>query len=500
MRFDADGRLHVASVLGNEIVVVDPETGDVVSTVGANAKVVGPDDIAFGADGSLYWTSFSAGEVWKVAPDGTSSGQAVRPGVNGIAFSPDGRLFVTVAFMGDALLRLDPDLVLPPKVIAEKIGFLNGIDWGPDGRLYGPVWTTGEVVCVDVGTGRITPVASGFNVPSAVKFDSKGNLCVGEQATGRVFRVDVATGAKEMTAALTPGLDNLAFDSRDRLFVSHGQDGSVFEILDSGAVRTVCAGGMIAPGGIAVVEADGGETVLVADFWTLRGLDCVSGAEKMCHRHSIGQKGCVTSPFTVSADGAKVIVSSRLPRDVVQVFDLVGGVVLEEYTGFDNVLCAVRFGGDIVVTERGTASVVAVSPADPARRRVLASGLGVPAGLAASDGSLWVSDWATGMVLQIAAGGTVLPSPLLVAEGLEYPEGLAVDTNGDLLVVEAEAGRLTRINLRTGAVTVEAGGLAPCLVSDDPTWIFNGVAVGPSGTIYVTSDTDAAVYRIARQR
>lgn len=500
MRFDGENRLHVASVLGNEIVVVDTETGDVVSTVGANAKVVGPDDIAFGPDGSLYWTSFSAGEVWKVAPDGTVSGEAIRPGVNGIAFSPDGRLFVTVAFMGDALYELDLNLVFPPRLIAEKMGFLNGIDWGSDGFLYGPVWTTGEIVRVAVDTGQITPVASGFDIPSAVKFDSGGNLHVVEQATGDVYRVDIATGTKQRLARITPGLDNLAFDSEGRLFVSHGQDGSVFEVLASGAVRTVCEGGMIAPGGIAVTSAGGGETVLVADFWTLRGIDCRSGSETMCHRHSIGQKGCVTSPFTVSADGPNVVLSSRLPRDVVQVYDPAAGRVLEEYTGFDDVLDAIRFQGDIVVAEGGTNSVIAVSPGEPDKRRVVASGLGVPAGLAAAGGNLWVSNWATGMVLQIVADGKALPSPVIVAEGLEYPEGLAVDTNGDLLVVEAEAGRLSRIDLRTHKVTVEAGGLAPCLLSDDPTWIFNGVAVGPSGIIYVTSDTDGAVYRIEPHR
>ena len=29
-----------------------------------------------------------------------------------------------------------------------------------------------------------------------------------------------------------------------------------------------------------------------------------------------------------------------------------------------------------------------------------------------------------------------------------------------------------------------------------PTYIFNGVAVGPSGTIYVTGDVDNVLYRI----
>ena len=50
------------------------------------------------------------------------------------------------------------------------------MDWGPDGRLYGPRWFNNEVVSVDVDTGDIRKEASGFIVPAAVKFNSKGEL------------------------------------------------------------------------------------------------------------------------------------------------------------------------------------------------------------------------------------------------------------------------------------------------------------------------------------
>jgi sugar lactone lactonase YvrE len=148
----------------------------------------------------------------------------------------------------------------------------------------------------------------------------------------------------------------------------------------------------------------------------------------------------------------------------------------------------VRFQGDVVVCERGTGSVVRLSAAEPTTRTVLASGLGLPAGLAATGQDLWVSDWATGRVLEVVAGGRVHKRPRVLAEGLAYPEGLAVCADGSLLVVEAEAGRLTRIDPRSGKVTTVWDGLAPCLQGDHPTWIFNGVAVDASGTIYLTSD------------
>jgi DNA-binding beta-propeller fold protein YncE len=100
------------------------------------------------------------------------------------------------------------------------------------------------------------------------------------------------------------------------------------------------------------------------------------------------------------------------------------------------------------------------------------------------------------MVLKIVADGKQLDRPIHVAKGLTYPEGLAVDLDGSLLVVEGEARRLTRIDPVTGSKTTVAEDLDICLQGDHPTWVFNGVAVGPSGTIYVTGDVTNSLYAL----
>jgi len=60
------------------------------------------------------------------------------------------------------------------------------------------------------------------------------------------------------------------------------------------------------------------------------------------------------------------------------------------------------------------------------------------------------------------------------------------------VVVESKAARLSRINLLTGEVSTVAKDLAidgsPSPVGLPPSSIFHGVAVGPTGTIYVTGD------------
>ena len=515
--FDSEDRLHIASVAGREIVVMDPKSGRILNRLGTDVGVEGPDDLAFGPDGSLYWTAITTGEVGRLSPDGVKSTVAwLTPGVNPITFSDDGRLFVGQCFMDDGLYELDPNLVDPPRLVADGFGCLNGMDWGADNRLYSAMPFHQQVVSIDVDscTGSLDPwnecdieiVATGFGVPPAAKFDSQGRLHVVDALTGEILRVDTETGDKEVIAQLMPKkIDNLAFDSRDRLFVSNSDDGSIHQVLPSGEMRTVSKGGMMAPGGVAVLPRPHGESVFVADFWSLSEFNGLTGRPKSIEHHFFDPFG-FTAPFTVSPDGENLVLSSWLSNQV-QVWDPQMHMVLENYLDFAVPLNAIRFQGYLVVAELGTGSVVRqISPGPPPVRETLADGLAVPAGLTATDGDLWVSDWLTGIVWQIVDEGVTLPSPIPVAElGFfsSFPEGLDVDVDGSLLVVETGAGRLSRIDLTTGEVSVVAEGLAlgaEALPGMAPTGNFNGVAVGPSGAIYVTGDIANVLYRFKPSR
>jgi len=254
---------------------------------------------------------------------------------------------------------------------------------------------------------------------------------------------------------------------------------------------------MIAPGGVAVLPGEKGRSVFVADFWTLREFDGETGGEVGVLRHRIGAPGGMTSPFTVSADGDNLILTSWLPRSSVQVFDPRKAEVIEEYRDFPEPINAVRFRGDTVVAERKSGSLISIDHEHPAGRRTIASDPAAPAGLACTEDDLWVSDAVLGAVLKVVEGGVVLSPPRPLARDLAGPEGLAVDPHGDLLVVESDAGRLSRIDAVTGEIETVADGFAPCLQSDHPTWIFNGVAVAADGVIYLTCDAGNTLYRIS---
>ncbi len=513
-----DGNLYVASVLGLEIVVMDKQNGKIIKRLGQEVGVKGPDDLVFGPDGSLYWTNILLGTVGRLKPDGTTSEQFVDLGVNPITFSPEGRLFVGLDFLGDGLYELDPNLIEPPRhIIASTpenpfpLGFFNAFDFGPDGLLYGPLFAAGMVIKVDVGgpgdpvstnpfvDGTAEVVADGFHNPASAKFDPDGLLTVLDQ-TGEVFKINTQTGEKTLFLNnLDPGLDNMVFDTDGTLYMTNNDFGWVVEILKSGQPRTLSGGGMIFPQGLAVLPGSNNQdAVFVADQYYLRQFNGNNGREGNSYKGPLIPESELTliSPMNISADGENLIISSWF-AGAVQVFDPQAGQVLENYI-MGAPIDAVRCKDDIVVSDIGLGGVVWASdhsmivPID--NTNVFA-----PGGLATDGETVWMADWGTGIVWQIGFDGKTPQAPVPVASGLSFPEGLAFDLDGSLLVIETGTSSLSRIDLTTGEKTKVVDGLelsGPGLEGYPPTWSFDGVDVGLSGDIYISGGGKNVIYRL----
>jgi len=503
LRFGPDGMLYVAS-FGPGIVALHPETGQMVGLLGPEQGVVGPEDVGFGTDGSLYWSEMFTGNVGRRAPDGTVTHQMLAPGVNPFALSADGRLFTTVCWWGDMLVELDPDLVDPPLPVLENLGWLKGLEFGPDGKLYGASVLGGQVVRIDLTQTppAVEPVATGFAAPFTAKFDSAGKLIVNDRPLGNIYRVDPADGSRELIAHLDFGIDNVAIGPGDRLFVSSYSDGIVAEVLGDGTLRMLLPGGLIMPSAPAVIARPDGESLWVPNMLGMREYDTATGALRSTLRYMFMPPPAFGGASTAAAAGDTLVTAMFFPAPAVQVLDAATGAVVEDYRDFTMPINALQFQGDLVVVELGTAAGEAkVTRAGAGGRTTLADAsmnIFVPVGLAATGDDLWVSDWASGMVWQLVADGVQLAPPRPVATGLSGPEGLAVDLDGTLLVVEASAQRLSRIDPATGAVRAVASGLALGMAGFGimpPFGFVNGVAVGRDGALYVTAELANAVYR-----
>ncbi|MDP4640747.1 MAG: hypothetical protein NWR61_05650 [Pseudomonadales bacterium] len=487
--FGPDGRLYAASVVGSNITIMDPNTGEILQRLGAAEGVFGPDDLAFAADGSFFWTSILTGEVagFNAAGERVVAAQ-LTPGVNPITFSDDGRLFVSQCFFGTGLFEVDPLGVNPPRTIAADLGpgcGLNGMDWGPDGRLYGPRWFTGEVVSFNVDDNTMRVEASGLQTPAAVKFNSRGELFVLDTGTGEVFKV--TDNVKTLVATLTPGLDNFAFDKTDRLYVSSFTDGFIKRVEADGSLTSIQPGGLSHPGGMAWA----GKQLAVADLHAIRFFDPSNGAELRVHRNVLGV-GEVGGAINLAADGDNLILVSWVDNDV-RVWDPASGKILERYSNLQAPVAAVRYAGQLLATEHGTNRVISLA-ADGVRGVFAMTS---PSGLVVHAGALYVTDRESGSVYQLGANNQLLAAPQQVITGLVTPEGIA-SLGADFVIVEGATGHIKRVTLdgaQTLLATIPAGTPAPG-PAQPPSMVFNGVAVGPDGTIYATGETSRKLYTI----
>ncbi len=490
LAFDANGVLYAGSVVGHSIYRVDTATGAVTSFVGAPDGMA--DDLVFLADGTVVWTSIQHGVVRARKGDGPVRKLADLVSVNSINVRKDGRLFAAQVFGGDGLWELDPAGARPPRLILKDLGGFNGFDIGPDGKLYGPLWFKRQVVRIDPDSGALDVVADGFGTPAAANFDSKWNLYVLDTARGEVVRVDIRSGRKQVVAKLATALDNLAIDSRDRLFVSNMADNGIQEIdVRTGAARQVVKGALAIPLGVAAVTDSARDTLYVADVFALRTVDGNGKVTDVARSHAAGTP--IGYPVAITANPRHVIVTNnegpvqRYERSTMRLVqswnDTHGGNAIEMPSG----------ALIVAQTTRGELSRITGNGATEQRAAVVAD-LAAPLGLAiAGDDAVYVSEMAAGRVTRIDINSG---ARRVIAQGLDRPQGIATDGSG-VLVVEAGKARVVRVEPESGAVEVIARDL-PIALANVPITL-SGVTVGAGGTIYVTSDVENSIWRLKKR-
>jgi sugar lactone lactonase YvrE len=506
LAFNKDDQLFAGSVIGQTLYRVQVDTGEVDRVIDAPTGMA--DDIAFADDGTMAWTAFLIGKVYIRKPNGKTIEVANgMSGPNSIAFGKDGRLFVSEVFLGDALYEIDlknvdkPDFKPFPRAelrrIAEKMGGLNGFEiHRDDGFLYGPLWFKGEVVKVNLETGAMDVIASGFKIPAAANIDpqNRDNLYVVDTGTGGVWSVSLTSKAKKLVASMKPGLDNLAFDSRGRLFVTSMTDNGIYLVdKHTGAARTIVEGKLAVPADLAVTTEGGKETVHVADVFSYRTVDGQSGAVSDVLRVH-GETHAY--PIGISVGPKHVLLSSWFSNTVEKV-DRKTGKLTATLTGFAAPVDALEAAdGSIYVAELASGNLVKVSP-DGKVRSVVAKELRGPVAMAQGPGNLiYITEIAGGAVLQI---DVATGARRVVADGLAGPEGIDVGPDGRLFVAEVGQKRVVAIDPSSGAKTVIASnldiGLAP-FPGGPPALVPTGVAVARSGNVYVSSDLRNALYKL----
>lgn len=490
-----DGTLLVGSVVGRSIYEVNRETGAVSTYIGPPTGMA--DDLEEAPSSSPYagalgYTAFMEGEYRLSLPDGTTRTLATGlPGLNSTAWTKAGRLFATQVFLGDALYELDPTGANPPRKIMEGMGGLNGFDIGPDGKIYGPLWFKGQIARIDPDTASLEVIAEGFSIPAAANFNSKGELFAVDTVRGEVVQVDVNTGTRTVVARAHPAIDNLAFAPDDTLYITNMADNAVIEVDPAtGQTKTLVSGKLAVAGGLAV----SGNTLYVADVFSARAIDLTTlGVRDIARAYA----SHIENPMVIAAHGNAVYVASWFSGTVQKVDPATGDILATAHGLAAPHDVEVAADGTVYVSELGTNTIWKMSE-DLNQKELLSNGLQGPAMLALGpDGALYVGELGTAQIKRIdPATGTATTA----AKDLQGAEGFTFGPDGRLYVAEVGAARVIAIDAAGQREVIAenlpigfegpAGGL--------PTYIPTDLAFGPDGTLYLSSDTEATIYKISR--
>ncbi|RCV48790.1 NHL repeat-containing protein [Marinitenerispora sediminis] len=428
-----------------------PGTRPRAGRLNAPSRLRGSNGLAFGPDGRLYVAQFLAGQISAVDP-ATGDVEVVVPmdgpvqAPDDLAFGADGSMYIADLVPG-RVWRRGPEgsyTLVSGEVVAP-----NGITCVGD-RLFVNEMRPGGRLLELFPDGRDPVVLTeGLALGNAMQLGPDGRLYYPHMLTDQVWRIAPDGGAPELVAEDVHQPVAVRFDRAGVLHVlSRGAEGIVTRVdLHGTGARTLVTSGIVgldnaafdaenrmfvssyASGGVTELRPDGRTRPLVR-----RGLNGPYGVTvDLGGRVYAADHYRLASP--APSDGGGPVPASRASE---------GG-------GLTSVLLLPSFAHG-VASAGGlvhlTSQYGEVRTYDPARgtTRERAAGLAEPAGIAVGpDGSLVVAEAGAGRVVAIDGGDTVT----VLAEGLEHPVDVAFDTEGRCYVSDDRLGAVLR--LREGA-------------------------------------------------
>ena len=245
-----------------------------VATVGTLTEIAqgmgAPDDVAVGADGTIYFSDLGVNKVLALTADGTVEPVSPRmQAPEGIVALNDGSLIV--AEQGtNKLYRLDPT--------TQQLTLWYAVDNrtanpGIDGLSSDP--TTGDLLIPDSPTGRLlrlsadgqklTEIASGFRRPTGLALTADGTLYICDEYGQFIKRITLNgvghAQSKAQLVAYVPSPDDILL-APDGTLIVNSLYGTIWQIDPATGKLTSLVTGLRAPHGIAW-DMDG--NLIIAD-------------------------------------------------------------------------------------------------------------------------------------------------------------------------------------------------------------------------------------------
>jgi sugar lactone lactonase YvrE len=400
----------------------------------------GVDAVAVDADGSVYVGENSRGRIRKIDPEGlitTIAGTGVRGATSDL---PRAGLDANVS-PGDFALF--------------------------DGYLYFTDTVASRVVRMELATGIIEFVASGFSSVRGIAIDDEGNVYVADSSSHRVRRISASTGSVSTFAGTGTGSP---------------PDGN-------GGVAT--SANIYGPWGVAVDSENLYISTILGDRVRRVNLET---------RIISTYAGTGSESFS-GDDGPATSAAIYGPRHLA--LDSAGNLLIADYNNGrirkvnkeDGIITTVAGGIDCCFIAEDVSAVQTYLPA--------------PSGFAlAADDTMYIGDGRNHLLRRVLpdgiiatiAGGASPDADLAQNARINGPYGMVSDRDGNVIIADRDASRVLRLNRKTGKITVIAGTGTRGFSGDGSAGeeadldLPTDVAVDEEGNIYIA---DSALLQVA---
>lgn len=411
-------------------------------------RLWGSNGVAFGPDGRLYVAQFLAGQISAVDP-ATGDLDVIVPmdgpvqSPDDLAFGANGSMYIADLVPG-RVWRRSPDGEYT--LVSDEVKVPNGITCVGDRLFVNEMRPGGRLLELFPDGGEAVVLTEGLALGNAMQLGPDGWLYYPHMMTGQVWRIPPDGGVPEMVAEDVHEPVAVRFDQGGVLHVlSRGVEGIVTRIdLHGSGSRTLVSSGLVgldnaafdaenrmfvssyASGGITELHPDGRTREVVP-----RGLDGPYGVTvDLGGAVYVGDHYRLASP--APSDEGDITSHTLLPPFVHGVTNAAGFVhITSQY-------------GDVHTYDP-----------DQGTTRERATGLDQPVGITVGpDGSLVVAESGAGRVVAVDDSDTVT----VLTEGLDHPVDVAFDTVGRCYVSDDRLGAVLRIK-EDGTTEVVADGL-----------------------------------------
>lgn len=274
------GDLLVSSRFSNNVLRYDRLTGTFKGVFASGNGLANPNGIAYGPDGNLYVGLGDTGRIMKFhgqtgsyLGDFVNTAEAGFSGCRAIAFGPDGNLYVAGANI-NSVLRFDGNTGAFKDVFASGNGMSGtvGLTFGPNGDLFVGAAISNAVYRFNAA-GQFQRTYGGGSLSNAtgVLIDSQNRLLVAYSVSNRIQRYNLTTGGNLGSLAVTSSLNTpigMTFDPDGNLLVGSFATDSVLKYNPStgaflGTLVLSGSGGLDGTHNFAFMQIPAPGTVLV---------------------------------------------------------------------------------------------------------------------------------------------------------------------------------------------------------------------------------------------